>query len=87
MIFEMDVKYVVDIFNNNQLDLSPFGAILQDCKFLFNSFFPNSTIEFTRRDANVVARNLVWVATCMASPQNFDVCLDCIVGLILNEML
>lgn len=44
-------------------------------------------MEFTKKDANIVAHNLVRVATCMASPHDFIGNPDCITDLIMNEML
>jgi len=53
--FELDAKKVVDYFNRGSNDVSEFGAIMDACRRIHNSYFENSKVEFRRRQANEVA--------------------------------
>lgn len=50
------------------------------------NFFQNSRVEFTKRQANIVAHKLAKVVTLYASPQIFFDIPACIVFQIMNEM-
>jgi hypothetical protein len=85
--FELDAKKVVDYFNGGRNDVSEFGAIVDDCRTKCNVYFENSKVEFSRRQANVVAHTLAREATSLASPHVFDDVPLCISTLIFNEKL
>jgi len=55
--FELDAKKVVDYFNEGSNDISEFGAIVEECRRNFVTYFENSKVEFSRRQANEVARS------------------------------
>jgi len=70
--FEMDAKKVVDYFNKGRNDISEFGAIMDECRKNCIDYFENSKVEFSRRQANVVAHTLAREAISLASPHVFD---------------
>ncbi|GAU26672.1 hypothetical protein TSUD_314490 [Trifolium subterraneum] len=55
VIFNLDAKSVVDSFNTTTHDLSYFGFIIKDCKSWLLNSCTNSVVEFSRRQANMVA--------------------------------
>lgn len=50
--FELDMKIVVDYFNNGNNNITKFGTILHECKRCCNLFFTNFHVEISRRQAN-----------------------------------
>jgi len=62
IIFKMDCKVVVDRINKGTQDTSETGSINQECRRILESF-PNFSLEFIRRQANIVAHTLATVAT------------------------
>jgi ribonuclease HI len=46
--FELDAKKVVDYFNRGHNDVFEFGAIMDACRQIHNSYFENSKAEFSR---------------------------------------
>ncbi|XP_039691241.1 uncharacterized protein [Medicago truncatula] len=70
--FELDAKKVVDYFNKGGNDISEFGAIMDECRKNCNDCFENSKVEFSRRQANVVAHTLAREVISLASPHIFD---------------
>ena len=87
--FEMDANKVVDYFNKGKgrNDISEFGTIMDECRKNCNNYFENSKVEFSRRQANVVAHTLAREATSLASPHIFDNVPSCNLTLIFNEKL
>jgi hypothetical protein len=77
----------VDYFNKGGKDISEFGAIMDECRKNCNDCFENSKVEFSRRQANVVAHTLAREAISLASPHVFDDVPLCISTLIFNEKL
>jgi hypothetical protein len=67
--FKLNSKLVVDSFPSNKVDVIEFGEINGHHKSLFSSFYSNYNVEFIRRQANKVSRNLVKAVACVASPQ------------------
>jgi hypothetical protein len=49
VIFKLDANVVLDSFNKSSNDLSYFYFIIKYCISSFNSFYPNSLIEFSRK--------------------------------------
>lgn len=45
--------------------------LFQIANICFFLFFPNSLVEFTKREADVVAHTLTRVTTCMVSSDDF----------------
>jgi hypothetical protein len=84
--FELDSKLVVDNFHSNKQDVTEFGEIIAHCRRLFSLFYNNSSVEFTRRQANEVAHRLSKAATYVASPQTLVDIPNCIEHLLINEM-
>ena len=84
--FELDAKKVLDYFNGGHNDIFEFGAIIEDCRRCCQAHFPNSKVEFNRRQANEVPHTLARDATFLASP-HVNVVPSCISTLISNEKL
>lgn len=61
--FALDSKKVVNAFRTGVNDNSEFGCIIYACRQLFHNRFQNSHVEFNRRQANEVARELARVAS------------------------
>jgi len=55
----MDAKNVVDYFNKDIDDISEFGAIVEECERNCVTYFENSRVEFSRRQANEVVIHLL----------------------------
>lgn len=55
VIFTTDAKYVADNFNSLTQDNAKYGAIIRQCRYLVESSCSNSHVEFSRREANMVA--------------------------------
>jgi len=85
--FEMGAKKVVDYFNKGRNAISEFGTIMDECRKSCYNYFENSKVEFSQRQANVVAHTLAREATSLASPHIFDNVPSCISTLIFNEKL
>ena len=85
--FELDAKKVLDYFNKGGNDISEFGVIMDECRKNCNDCFENSKVEFSRRQANVVAHTLARETISPASPHVFDDVPLCISTLIFNEKL
>ena len=51
-------KKVVDYYNGGHNDISEFGAIIENCRRRCQAHFPNSKIEFSRRQINEVVHTL-----------------------------
>lgn len=66
-------------------DFSEFGVIILACKQLLSSF-SNSKIEFSMKQANVIAYKLVRTATFLSSPHYFHSIPICITDTIAIEM-
>ena len=58
---------MVDSFHSQTNDVTEFGNIIDNCKYLFRNFYVNSHVEFVWRQANEVAHALAKVATLEAS--------------------
>lgn len=86
VIFELDSKRVVDSFGSRMRDFTNFGSIIFYCRHFLVSFLKNSKVEFSRRQANVVAHVLAKVAPSLASSHTFIEIPHCIHDLIINEM-
>jgi len=87
MDFCSDSKSIVDAFNQNRVDVTETCHILSACRLLFSSYFTNSKVEFSRRQANEAAHTLAGVATLSASPTIYYRVPRCIEQIIINEML
>jgi len=85
--FELDANKVVDYFNKGSNDISEFGAIVEECWRSCVTYFENSKVEFSQRQANEVVHTLAREATFLANPQIFNVAPLCISTLIINEKL
>jgi hypothetical protein len=86
VIFELEVKVVVDCFNKPSNDLSYFDFIIKDCISSLNSFCSNSLVEFFRRQANVGSHELAREIMYMANPQVLELMSNCIVDAFYNDM-
>jgi ribonuclease HI len=84
--FELDSKVTCDAFHSRREDISEFGHIIASCKALHPSFFTNSVIEFTRRQANAAAHALAEEATFLTSPAIYYHIPSCIETIIFNEI-
>jgi len=85
--FELDSKKMVDSFGANRHDSTEFGAIINNCKIMFNHLYENSSVEFVRRQANGVAHELAKAATLSASFHILVTPPHCIEHILINEML
>jgi len=56
--FALDSERVVDHFKSYIIDHSEFGCIISPCRQFFIDSFQNSHVEFNRRQANGVTREL-----------------------------
>lgn len=66
--FVVNSKTTVDAFNSNRTDVTKFGHISASCGGLYSSHFTNSSVEFNRRQTNVVDHVLASETTLSASP-------------------
>jgi hypothetical protein len=57
-VFSLDAKSILDSFNMYTHDRTELGSILSNCRSMISSLCNNSYVEFIRREANMVARNL-----------------------------
>lgn len=64
--FELDSKVVVDIFLSQNPDKPELRDFIKQCKFMFNSFRVDFSVEFCKRQVNEVARALA-MATILQS--------------------
>jgi len=85
--FELDSKITRDAFHSRKTDVTDFGSIVGACRELFSTSFTNSRVEFTRRQANAAAHALARDATSLASPNIYYDIPNCIISIIINEML
>ena len=85
--FELDSKKVVDSFGANKHDSTEFGAIINNCKIMFNHLYENSSIEFVRRQTNGVAHELVKAATLSVSFHILVTPPHSIEHILINEIL
>jgi hypothetical protein len=83
--FSLDSKTIVDHFKSNVEDSSDLGCIIHACKHLFVNSFQNSHVEFNRRQAIGVARELGKAAPSHASSHVYNDVPSCIEHLIANE--
>jgi hypothetical protein len=65
--FELDSKNVVAKFYSHGEDRSELGDVIKNCQRMHASYFPNSSVEFIRRQANEVAHTLAKTASSLAS--------------------
>jgi len=82
----LDSKGVVDSLNSQVRDDTKLGSILARCRVNLSGFCNNSYVEFSTREANMVAHELAKVAIYNASSHLYFDILDCIDPLIFNEM-
>jgi ribonuclease HI len=87
VVVALDSKIVTDAFHHQRPDVTEFGHVMSAARSLFTSSFPNSRVEFNRRQANEVAHALARVALFSASPTIFTDVPHCIEHIIINEML
>ena len=85
--FELDSKVTRDAFHSHHIDITEFGSIVTACREMFSTSFPNSRVEFIRRQANSAAHALVREAISLASPTTYYIIPICIEHIIINEML
>lgn len=85
--FRVDSKVTTDAFNSPHYNVTEFGHVITTCQNLFPSAFTNSSVEFTRRRANVTAHILAMEATVSTSLIVYFVIPECINYVIINEML
>lgn len=84
--FIVDLKTTADTFNSVHTNVTKFGQVITVCRSLFSSYFVNFKLEFTERQANMVAHALAREATLIGSPTIYLHTLDCIATLISNEI-
>lgn len=66
--FEVDSNITLDAFHSTCDNISEFRCIITSCRSLFNSYFTNSRVEFSMRQANVATHTLVGEATFLVFP-------------------
>jgi len=66
--FELDSK-----FNSKGEDISELGAIIHNCRHIYNSYFTNSCVEFPMRQTNEVAHSLAKAVTSHDSFHIFSI--------------
>jgi len=84
--FELDSKVTCDTFLSRRDDIFEFGHVIASCKALFSTFFTNSRVEFTRRQANPSAHVLAVEATFLTNPIIYYHIPSCINNIIIDEM-
>jgi hypothetical protein len=57
--FVLDLKNMIDYFNNGSNNIIDFGYVLSEFKRYCNLYFENSYVEFSPRQTNKVPHNLV----------------------------
>jgi hypothetical protein len=77
----------VDNFHYEKVDVTEFGEIIAHFRRIFSSFYPNSSVESIRQQANEVAHNLAKVATYLVSPQILVKIPHCIEHFLINKIL
>jgi hypothetical protein len=85
--FELDSEIVVDNFHSEKDDVTEFEKIVAHFRRLFSFFYPNSSVESIRQQANEVAHNLAKVAIYVVSPQILVKIPRCIEHFLINKML
>jgi hypothetical protein len=85
--FELDSEIVVDNFHSEKDDVTEFEKIVAHFRRLFSFFYPNSSVESIRQQANEVAHNLAKVAIYVVSPQILVKIPHCIEHFLINKML
>lgn len=80
--FVVDSKTAVDAFNSNRTDVTKFGHISASCGGLYSSHLTNSSVEFNRRQANVVDYVLASETTLSARPNIYLDVSNCIAFLL-----
>jgi len=78
---------VVDSFGANRHDLTEFGAIINNCKIMFNHLYENSSVEFVPRQTNGVVHELTKAVTLSASFHILVTPPHYIEHILINEML
>jgi len=53
--FELDSKVTRDVFHSRHTDITEFESIITACREMFSTSFPNSRVEFIRRQADSAA--------------------------------
>jgi len=86
IIFCLDSKGVVDSLNSQVRDNTELGSILARCRVNLSSICNNSYVEFSRREANMVAHELAKTAIYNVSSHLYFNIPDCIDPLIFNKM-
>lgn len=86
IIFELYSKIVVGSFHTNIADATELGDIMENCKRLWSFFVQNSSVEFARRETNIVAHCLTKLPIYNACSQSFSDIPNCIEHLIYNNM-
>ena len=85
--FEVDSKTTKDAVYPGREEISELGNIITVSLVLLSSKFSNSQVEFSRRQANVVAHAFAGEATFLTSPVVYFHIPNCIETLIINDIL
>jgi len=59
--FVLDLKKMIDYFNNGNNDIIDFGYVLSEFKRCCNLYLENSYVEFSPRQTNKIVHTLVTV--------------------------
>eukprot|EP00257_Ricinus_communis_P027818 XP_025015232.1 uncharacterized protein LOC112536661 [Ricinus communis] len=81
VIFEYDAKVVVDAVLSGAADLFEFGAVIADCRLLLQHGC-NYSVQFIRKQANLVAHSLARASHLQDGFNMFSVPPDCIRNLV-----
>ena len=82
VVFECDAKVVVDAIHAATVDLSEFSTVIAKCKSLLLQG-RNYSVQFVRRQANVIAHSLAIASRLHAGFCVFDSPPNCIRNLVL----
>jgi hypothetical protein len=84
--FELDSNTVVDSLYGSKSGVSPFSAVINDCRRLLASDLVTSDVRFIQRQTNEVAHSFARMALRHASFHVHIRIPSCISTIIMNEM-
>jgi len=85
VIFELDCKTVVDDVYKKKIDCSEYGLLLHECRTLLRCH-NNYDVVYVGRQGNGSVYALAHAAISHAYRSYFDVILNCIATIIMNEI-
>lgn len=77
---------IVDSFNTHVRDDAELGSILARCRVNLSDIRNNSYVDFSKRDANMIAHNLAKATIYNDNSHLYFDIYDCIIPLNFNEM-